>query len=280
MENIVIIKAIDYIKENLKEDLTVEEIAEHCHFSKYHFNRLFKSTVGESVYAFIKRLRIENSAIQITRQHTKSITEISSSYGYSSSNYSTAFRKHYGQSPVTYKKARQENKIISNNYGFYADLTDKTYEDYNSRMKQEELQDFQVVYQRFVGDYHNMRTYWKEFCNKHKSYYDETSWELEISYDDPSFTNPNKCITDICITTTKPVGDECNTKIIKGGKYIVYNYEGPNKKIFETFQGLLGVWLPYTNYKADFKSRQFITKYNTVNLDTNHFSFDIYIPVK
>ncbi|WDV45180.1 AraC family transcriptional regulator [Clostridiaceae bacterium M8S5] len=279
MQDIIIIKAIDYIKEHLDEDLTVEVIAEHCHFSKYYFNRLFKSIIGESVYAFIKRLRIETSAFQITREYDKSITQISSSYGYSSSNYSTAFKKHYGKSPAVFKKNRYKDKIISNDLTYCADLTDKDYDYYNSRMKLVELTDVEVVYQRFIGNYVNLKNYWREFLDKHRIYYNDESIQFEISYDDPILTNPNRCITDVCITTSKPIKDGCNTMILTGGKYMMYEYEGSNKKIFETFQGLLGIWSINTHYKMDFKSRKIITKYNTINHNCNYFSFDIYIPI-
>lgn len=277
--NKVIINAIDYIKTHLEAELTVEDIAEHCHYSKYYFNRLFKSIIGESVYAFIKRLRIEKSAFQITRGFDKSITEISSTYGYSSSNYSSAFKKHYGKSPVTFIKDRNKHKIISNDMGFYADLTDKDYDYFNSRMRLVELPDMEVVYQRFIGNYHNLRCYWEEFLDKHKLYCSDASWLLEISYDDPTLTNPDRCITDVCITTTRFMLDGCNTTVLLGGRYMMYNFEGPNTKIFETFQGLMGVWLINTPYKIDFESRKLITKYNSIDHDNNNFSLDIYIPI-
>lgn len=52
-------EAIDFILLHINEDLTVDDIAAHCHFSKYYFSRLFRSETGESIYSFIKRLRVE-----------------------------------------------------------------------------------------------------------------------------------------------------------------------------------------------------------------------------
>lgn len=39
-------RAIDYILEHLEEDLSLEKVAMHCHFSKYYFSRLFKAQTG------------------------------------------------------------------------------------------------------------------------------------------------------------------------------------------------------------------------------------------
>ena len=55
-------QAIDYILRHMEEDVTLDDVAEYCHFSKYYFSRLFKEQTGESVYAFIRRLRLEQSA--------------------------------------------------------------------------------------------------------------------------------------------------------------------------------------------------------------------------
>ena len=63
--NEVINHAIDYILQHLGEELSVDDVAAECHFSKYYFNRMFKEETGESVYAFIKRLKLEQSAFRL-----------------------------------------------------------------------------------------------------------------------------------------------------------------------------------------------------------------------
>lgn len=280
MKEFIIISSIDYIKEHLDEELTVERIAEQCHFSKYYFNRLFKSVVGESVYAFIKRLRIEKSAGDLARSTNTSITEISGIYGYSSSNYSTAFKNHYGQSPAAFKKKRSEEKIVQNDKGFYADLSDKTFEYYDKRLSLVILDDTEVIVKRFIGNYRNLARYWAEFFDLYGHYRDETSMEIEISYDDPILTDPDRCITDVCMTTSKVIDASCPTAIIKGGKYLKYPYSGKSAKIFELFQGLLCVWMKETTYDIDFDNRKLLMRYHSVDLEKGYFDFDIFIPVR
>ncbi|MFP4661773.1 MAG: helix-turn-helix transcriptional regulator [Halanaerobiales bacterium] len=96
--------AINFILDHLEEDLTVKSVAEHCCFSKYYFNRLFKAVTGESVYSFIKRLRIERSAFYLKVNPGMSITDVAVRYNLSSSNYSTAFKEYIGISPSKYRK--------------------------------------------------------------------------------------------------------------------------------------------------------------------------------
>lgn len=97
-------EAIDYIFRHVEDEIRLEDVAEYCHFSKYYFCRLFKEQTGESVYGFIKRVRLEQSAFQLKVERERTITEIGADFGYSSSNYSWAFRLHYDMTPVCFRR--------------------------------------------------------------------------------------------------------------------------------------------------------------------------------
>ena len=99
----IINQGVDFIIDNLYEKLTVEMIADHCCFSRYYFNRLFKSITGENIYAFIKRLRLEAAAFKLIKFPNINITDIASELGYSSSNFSVLFKTHYGLSPSQFR---------------------------------------------------------------------------------------------------------------------------------------------------------------------------------
>lgn len=104
----VINKAISYIFEHMDEDITVDDVAKHCAYSKYHLTRMFKEDTKEALYQFIKRVRLERSAWRLKVEKNKSITEIGGEYGYSSSNFATAFKKHLDISPVDYRKLSEQ----------------------------------------------------------------------------------------------------------------------------------------------------------------------------
>ena len=88
-------QSIDYIMKHLDENLSLDTVAAHFFISKYHFSRIFKEETGESVYAFIKRCKIDQSAIDMKLNPAKAITDIGLDYGYSASNYSSVFRQHH-----------------------------------------------------------------------------------------------------------------------------------------------------------------------------------------
>jgi AraC family transcriptional regulator len=273
----IIIDAINYIKEHIEENLTVDDVAKHCNYSKYYFSRIFKLKVGESVYKFIKRMKIEKSILDLIVQDKKSITEISANYGYSSSNYSAVFAKHYSKSPSKYKKYFVESKIKSRK-GLFADLSNIDFDFFDDFMEPKVLNDIEVIYERFIGDYRKLQDYWKIFFERNGVYYDENSLRIEISYNDPFITDPDKCITDICITTSKSIDDNYNKQIIKGGKYMVYHFEGSYNDIFEMFQGIMGIWIPQSKLKFDLKNRKIFNMFEFVDVSNDFYIFDVHIP--
>lgn len=93
--------SIDYIEKNLKEILTVEELAEHAGFSPYHYYRLFNSYVGMPVMQYIRRRRMAYAVNDL--YNNKRIIDIAMDYGFDThSGFSKAFRKEYGCSPTRY----------------------------------------------------------------------------------------------------------------------------------------------------------------------------------
>lgn len=104
-------RAIDYILEHIQDGLSVGDVAAHCHFSKYYFNRMFRQETGESVYAFIKRMKVEQSAFRMKVEPDRTVTDIGCEFGYSPSNYSWMFRQRYQTSPVNFRRTVEQATV-------------------------------------------------------------------------------------------------------------------------------------------------------------------------
>ncbi len=48
--------SIEYIENNITEDITLNQVAQQAYCSLYHFHRLFKILVGNSVKEYIRKL--------------------------------------------------------------------------------------------------------------------------------------------------------------------------------------------------------------------------------
>lgn len=97
-------KILNYINDNFREDIRLEDIADKFYISKSHLCTLFKKNMGETVLKYIKDTRLEYAAKLAVTTDIKSI-EICETCGYGSvSNFLRDFKKRYGMSPMEMRK--------------------------------------------------------------------------------------------------------------------------------------------------------------------------------
>ena len=103
-------KVQDYIEQNDWRNMSAEELAGIAGFSKYHFNRIFKSVLQESQLQYVNRIRLERALFLLAHRTDRNITDIAYELGFSDTAvFSRAFRNYYGISPLTYRKKYSTN---------------------------------------------------------------------------------------------------------------------------------------------------------------------------
>lgn len=268
--------SVDYIYEHINEPLVVKTVAEQFNFSEYYFNRIFKEVTGESVYALIKRIKLEQSAIALKTEKDRSITDIGLDYGYEVSNYSTAFKKQMAIGPAAYRK-NMEQQSKENPFSKEQLEDFSPYEAYDKNISIEQLPDVDVIYERFKGSYEELREKWKDFLEKYKAYLGKDTWIIERFFDDPSVTDKEHTICDLCLSYTGEV-KLANLRKLQGGKFAVYHYQGQIQDIYASLQGVYTKWLPQSGVKRREYSNMNI--YRAIDWEQNFVIMDLYIPIK
>lgn len=67
-------RVIDYITRNLDGDLRLATLAEVAGFSPYHFHRVFRTMMDETLNDYIRRIRAETAAIKLIGNPKLTIT--------------------------------------------------------------------------------------------------------------------------------------------------------------------------------------------------------------
>lgn len=268
-------QSIDYIMQHLDENLSLDTIAAHFFISKYHFSRIFKEETGESVYAFIKRCKVDQSAIDMKLNPAKTITDIGLDYGYSASNYSSVFRKHHDTSPTAFRQSIPTHSMA---VPFTPErvVHFKRVEEYEAQMEVQKLDDMFVLYERLIGNYVDLEKSWYQFLDKYSAFLNEKTILVERFFNDPAVTNSEQCICDICMTVELDC-DLSNVMWIGGGQWIVYHFDGEIKDIFEALQGIFSVWLPKSGYKMT--RRYGLNIYRHIDRSNHSVVMDLCIPV-
>ncbi|MEV4467629.1 AraC family transcriptional regulator [Micromonospora echinofusca] len=97
-------RAIDTMRSNLSEQLTVDDMARAAMFSKFHFTRIFQRVTGISPGRFLSAIRLQEAKRLLTTTRLN-VTDISLRVGYNSvGTFSTRFTRSVGLPPTTYRR--------------------------------------------------------------------------------------------------------------------------------------------------------------------------------
>lgn len=96
-------QAQGYLLEHFREDISLQQVAESCHVSPFHFSRLFKSILQVSPHQYLLGIRLHQARL-LLEGSDKPVSDIAFDCGFNSpEHFSTAYRKRYGISPANYR---------------------------------------------------------------------------------------------------------------------------------------------------------------------------------
>ena len=299
-------RVIDYINQHLSEDLTLEGLSQVASFSPYHFHRLFHTLVGETLNAYITRLRLEKAAHKLRRNLNLSVTEIALECGFSSSSaFTRAFKLLLNEPPTEYRKrfipVPSQPPEGEKRYGvpgvpiesLYPGLAPAQYarfRDYPFTPRVEQLPAYHVAYIRLIGFTENTfnQNISRAFDRlalwlRARDIYTPETLCIGVTYDDTEITEPGKCRYMACFTVppeTRPEG-EVGIDDIRGGKFVSVRIEGEwadyGEHFANTIAYLYGVWFPASGYEPG-EGLSYLEKY--YNSKSDKLNMDLSVPVK
>ena len=266
----------EYINNHLGDEIDVGVLAAESGFSAWHFHRITRAFLGEPVWAYIIRMRLETAA-RLLRYSDMTVSDVAYRVGYDvPSSLSKAFRQAYGISPNQYRKCK--NFSIMKPMQVNPGLTIET--------EVREVSDTDIIYIRLTGRYdtldfpgtwQRMRPYLAEndlgdWC---------PDW-ICIYYDDPKVTEPSKLRTDVCYTTPRalPGKGERGSRVLRGGRFAVFRYVGPYSNLGSVYDTVYGKLLPESGLRI--KDEPAYEKYvnDPVGTTPDKYATEIYIPVE
>jgi AraC family transcriptional regulator len=249
-----ILRVLVHIQQRLDETIELEDLARVAHFSPYHFHRLFRGLVGESVMEHVRRLRLERAAHRL-KFSDQPVTRIAFEAGYETHEaFSRAFRARFGDSPSHFRQAHKALPFPAAPSGVHFN-PDGTIDDFRTApglvpldVRLERVAPRRVAFVRHVGPYADAGPAWGRLM----------SWAgqqgllrgrptlLGIVHDDPDVTPPEKVRYDACLAVDGAVRarGEVGVQELAGGEFAVTTHRGPYDRLAETYAQLLGRWLP------------------------------------
>lgn len=102
--------ARQYIGENYRKPVVVEELARQAGISTNYFRTVFKERAGITIYEYTMQVRMEK-ARELLKDERQKVKDIGALVGYeSSAHFGSVFRKKFGMTPNEYRRKILEGK--------------------------------------------------------------------------------------------------------------------------------------------------------------------------
>jgi len=300
----------DFVKSNLDGDLSLDRLADVACFSKFYFNRVFKSIAGESLNDYVNRARVEASAFSLIRNLHKPITTIAYDKGFSSpAVFSRAFKGRYAVTPSQWRiaQSKQSNicKVDSNTCKesrkshLYIDShtqqpTWRINMNSSSAINIEVLNmpDIPIAYVRHRGAYDPMdKALFQGLFAKLMTWAvpaglfnpPVTKAMTVYSSGHPSITEPENLCVDACISIVQDVAvsGEIGKRVIPGGRYAVVRlHEATLEQCAVAWSEMFDHWLPESGYEPGDGAYYCNHLNDPEQHPHNLHSVEMYLPVK
>lgn len=281
--------AMDYIEKNLDRNFTLEEIAAVAGFSKFHFHRIFHIFIGETLFQFIQRLRLEKAATLLLNDPVKPITNIALECGFANSaSFAKSFKQYFGYTATDWRnqihttfteesnlgkigskqgqRLRNTGKasIASNVYIEYINNTQiwryELMKNMNRVVEVKELPEITLAYVRYVGPYKGDSQLFERLFNKLFQWagprnllrFPETK-TIIIYHDNPDITDESKLRVSVCVSVPADtaVDGEIGKMVLPVGKYAMARFELKDDEYQEAWDWVFCNWLPESGYQPD-----------------------------
>ncbi|MGW4941986.1 helix-turn-helix domain-containing protein [Actinoplanes sp. NPDC004185] len=107
-----VVRAVEMMRSNMGEPVTVDDMARAAMFSKFHFTRIFQRVTGISPGRFLSAMRLQE-AKDLLLSTSMNVADISVHVGYNSvGTFSSRFTRSVGLPPTEYRRSRGVSPMV------------------------------------------------------------------------------------------------------------------------------------------------------------------------
>lgn len=296
-------RVMDYIGQNLDQQIDLALMSEIASFSPYHFHRIFTAMVGETPNNFVSRIRLEKAAQLLRDDFKAAVSDIAFQCGFiNASSFSRTFKAYFGLTTKEFRE--QETAIYVKNgirYGKNCKAVSKIGKHpqqvndqfcsvefnqliiMNTKIEIKQMPELNLIYCRHMGAFNMIgQAYEKLFrWAAPRGLVTSDTKTVTVYHDDPAITTIEKVRQDasLLVKGEVKVEGEIGKSTVLAGKYAVGRFEITETE-FELAWNTMCSWLTESGYQpADSPTYEYY--HNDYSEHPEHkFIVDICIPVK
>ena len=226
----------EYVAAHLDATLDLETLAGVACLSPYHFHRVYRGLLGETVNATVRRLRLQRAALDLLDRDL-SIERTAHRAGYTSqAAFTRAFRAEYGEPPARYRGARFDAEhAAAHDSALY-------------RVEFVDLPGLRLAMIEQRGDYRLTSEAFERLMTfaATTGLLRPDTRTIGIYHDDPESVPTSELRSSACISVGSdwvPSG-EIVDGFVEGGRYARIVHTGPYNELSAAYDWLYQTWLP------------------------------------
>lgn len=282
----IILTSVRFIEENLKEEISVLDIANSVYYSLYHFIRLFQSVTAYSPKMYLQQRRLSEAFIEL-KNSDKKIIEIALDYQFNSHEaFTRAFKRQFGVNPKQIRDGCSCSNVpfvnaINDDYIYQSDKV-------RNELPEEielprivlagisfflrddcKIMDLSKEWGQFYREVHTINNriqperfyqvqYWSENQELGGLYFFIGAELRDLDEVQPQFVN----------------------KVIPQGRYLRFIHKGYANKVGYTYKYIYNQYLPETNYKLTKPFNFEFYREECLGPNNPQSESEIYIPIE
>lgn len=276
-------RVCDYIEQHLDEAMSLDNLCQLAHFSKFHFHRQFSDYTGITVFRFIQLMRLKRASYRLAFDKDEKIIDIALDAQFENpESFSRAFKNLFNQTPSQFRaepdwpnwNARVQIQTPDNKRNKPMDIKIVDFKQTKVAVLEHRAPPDQVLdsVSKFIE--------WRKQSQLSPVI---TSRTFGIIYDNPETTPADEFRFDICGSVEHDIPENPQhiyTSDIPGGRCAVLRHNGSLKNVGESVCSIYADWLPESgeelrDYPCFFHYLNLIT-----DVEEHELKTDIYIPLK
>lgn len=248
-----ILRSIEFIEDNIGNGIDLKMIAAESNLSEFHFHRLFHLLVGETPGNYLRRRRLHEASICLTRG--EKVIDVALKFGYSSSDsFTKAYTKHYGfppknikgnkdgilpfgKPPLLMKNLVHMDQVVSMEPKI---VTMESFKlvgiNYYGNPEDGEIPEFWKRYYYYVENIPNrVGKDWYGLCYNYQDFVKKARINYMVGVKVKDFTN---------------IPVQASAKTIPEHEYAVFTHMGPTDNLKDTYDYINGTYFPNKKYNA------------------------------
>ncbi|QKJ66399.1 AraC family transcriptional regulator [Deefgea piscis] len=238
-----LMRVVQLLWQEPARNYSLEQIADVAHFSPFHFHRIYREMMGETVTATQQRLRLHFASRDLAQASDWSLLRIAQRAGYqSSAAFVRSFAAAYGVTPGAYRRQRWQDLQFKIN---------------------QEMDMYTVEFRTLAAPIHLA-------TRRHRGAYlqigeafsllqlalqaqvaPDARW-FGLYFDDPKTVAEGQLRSDAAVEIkgTASLPADIGQAQIPAARYAVIEHIGPYSELERAYHWLFGVWLPQSGEQA------------------------------